>query len=346
MQSSSAFVNHRVHQNSFRHNNNNSSNKHAPPVISFSSSSFISFHNSPHSTYETIEHCDRELLNSLNRHDMRIIGNYLDNKKARGVCLDDEMNASRPISLLSVDSNDTIVDQTQESTFEDDDTEEEDNHNDQTEEEVDESQARSDFGDRSRESWRQKLDNLKFYSNQGSEIKSNLNEQIESLHRTLEIFLENKSQAAVASSDRGVIYAEPFPVNFVTSSRTLNKKPASSIMSHLNSDFCGSSYQNTGNAYSENIKNRLFFNFNHRNNSMYFNTALDQDVVKDSSQTSASYSDTRTSGQQNYEHTNRLAQKKTLHRSTECSNSLNFSESTSMLNRFFKMIFFKKQKMI
>ncbi len=298
MQTSSAFITNRFH-NPLRETSLNR-NKHAPVCLK---SSFINI-NSPICSYETIEHFDRELLNSLNRHDMKIIGNYLDTKKTR----DDEANASRPISLLSVDSNDTIVDQNQESMFED-----------ETEEETDE-EMQSDFGDKSQESWRQKLDNLKIYTNQNSDINSNLNEQIESLHKALEVFLETKSQT---SSDQ-VIYTEPFPVNF----------PTTATKNHLDSDFYA--YGNDS-AYPENIKNRLFFNFNNRNNSMYFSTMIQDDSMD--SNNCAKKKETRFD-EKTLEHRNQ----KTLRKTNDCTNSNSESVSTSILNRLFKMLFSKKQK--
>jgi hypothetical protein len=257
---------------------------------------------------------------------MRIIGSVLHNKNNTSGRLDEAVwNASsRPISLLSVDSNDTIVNN-HESTLEDDeqDGEEEDT-------EVPNSPVRH-------ETWRHKLDNLKFYSNQksGDEINTNLNEQIESLHRTLEIFLEassrqNSNQSRDRSNEQRLLYTDSYRSSQSTKASDFYARDHAS-----NSPVTPAAAAKDNN--SEVIRNRLFFNFNNRNNSVYLNGVNEESKGR--------CSGTAAIEDQQIQSEAVRGKFKTIE-SGSSKGAESATASNSILNKFFNLLFYKRHKLI
>ena len=235
-----------------------SSLKAFPPCIyknSISKSSDFIKVNSPLSaSYETIEYLDRELINSLNQYDMSIIGNYLDSQTT---------GSSRPISLLTVNSDETINNNQQQLII-DNDVEEENYElvfdSDDTFEKLYENESQSKSEDKC---IKHKLDNLKKYSFE------NCGNGTTDLYKTLELFLkfndnenENKNSTNINTSDQSEqnTYAEPF--DYINKDKNKNNSKHLYVIKNTKKDA----------NYVTNRTNRLFYNFNNNKN-FYINNA-------------------------------------------------------------------------
>jgi hypothetical protein len=233
--------------------NMHSSNFEYQPASNFfklnlNSSSFVS------SSYETIEYFDRELINSLNQHDSKLVGKYdLETAKNEG---------SRPISLLTVSSNDTIK------------------NDDLIIDELDDEDVELIEGYKNEflvnfrrfpiENSKHKMQNLKNYRQTSDNSSRFLNEKIESLHKTLEQFFnfDDAINADVFQTEQlNNIYSEPFDqVNNESLTNTTNDTSVNfDYKEDVDSGLSSRCSNDNSNA------NRLFFNFNNYNNSLYFN---------------------------------------------------------------------------
>lgn len=304
----------------------------------------INFNSPLSSSYEYIEYFDRELINTLNKHDEQISKDQEKSKNAKAEINQNETESvasSRPISLLSSNSTDTLVNQMSDHRLDSyirsvshaSIINEEDQNKTLYEQEVEEEGSSSstltrsdDEADMNEEEeqieemeYKHKLDNLKFYSDQNVYNNQLLNQQIDSLHRTLEMFL-NPSKS---------VYSAPYQV-YGTAQDNYNSNSDNFYIMRKKRDEIESDYYQSNTTGS---KKRLFFNFNN-NNSLIFNQFAHSSTPQ-----------TRSMNELNNDHYQEIVDENT--KGQKSSNKKKHSKkngpggpeggSTSFLNRFFSI---------